>query len=147
MNKPKNLFGDMKRAQEEMEHLMRHVFGQPLPLLQPLEGKWRPNVDVFEYEDHIVVVAELAGVERADVSLVFDDGKLRLTGIRRDKSPCGGRKYCQMEINYHEFERVIYMPDNVDVDRISAKLDSGFMIIEAPKKKPDGPKSHQVEIR
>ena len=126
---------------------MQHVFGQPHPLLRPLQGKWRPNVDVFECEESVVIIAELAGVMREDISLVFDEGKLYIRGIRRDSAPYKSRKYCQMEICYDEFERVIYMPDTIDVDGITAKLNNGLMIVEAPKKKPDSPQGHQVEIR
>ncbi len=146
MDDPANLFGDIKRAQEEMEHLMRQVFGQTFPLMRPLEGKWRPNVDVFECEDSIIAIAELAGVSREDVSVTFDDGKLRISGVRRDEAPYTCRKYCQLEINYNEFERTVYLPENIDADKITAKLSNGFMIIEAPKIKPQNPKSQQIQI-
>jgi HSP20 family molecular chaperone IbpA len=46
-----------------------------------------------------------------------------------------------MEINYNEFERVIYLPKNIDVEKISAKLDNGIMVIKIPIKKPEGPKT------
>ncbi|MBI4831599.1 MAG: Hsp20/alpha crystallin family protein [Candidatus Lindowbacteria bacterium] len=146
MDKPENLLGDIKRARSEMEHLMRHVFSEALPMLRPFQGKWQPNVDVFECKDSIVVVAELAGVQREDISVTFDEGKLHLTGTRRDETPYKGRKYCQMEINYNEFERVIYLPENIDPDRITARLLNGLIFIEAPKKKPEEPQSRQVQI-
>jgi HSP20 family protein len=146
MDDPTNLFGDIKRAHEEMEQLMRQVFGQTFPLMRPLESKWRPNVDVFECEDRVVAIAELAGVSREDVSVTFDDGKLHISGIRKDDAPYTCRKYCQMEINYNEFERTVYLPENIDADRITAKLNNGFMIIEAPKKNPEPPKSQQIQI-
>jgi HSP20 family protein len=146
MENPESLFGDIKRARVEMGHLMRHVFSEALPMLRPFQDKWQPNVDVFECEDSIVVVAELAGVSREDISVTFDEGKLHLSGVRRDETPYKGRKYCQMEINYCEFERVIYLPENIDSDKITAKLSNGLIFIEAPKKKPEEPKSLQVQI-
>lgn len=146
MDEPKNIFGDIERAREEMEQLMRQVFGPTMPLLRPAECKWRPNVDVFECENSIVIVIELAGVMRDEVSVIYHDGKLHINGVRRDGSPYKNRKYCQMEINYNEFERVIYMPDNIDPDGISAKMNNGLMTVEAPKKKPEPPRSHKVEI-
>jgi len=147
MDKPSNIFGDIKRAQEEMEHLMRQVFGPSVPFLQPKGGKWHPNVDVFECENSIVVVAELAGVAREDISVTFHNGKLLLNGIRKDELPFKSRKYCQMEINYNEFERVIHLPENIDVDGITAKLAGGLIIIEAPKKTPEEPKNCRIDIR
>jgi HSP20 family protein len=146
MDDPKKVFGDIKRAREEMEHLMRQVFGPTMPLLRTAECKWRPNVDVYESEDSVVIVVELAGVARDEVSVVFDDGKLRISGLRSDGAPHKKRRYRQMEICYNEFERVIYLPDNVDPDKISAKINNGLMVVEAPKKNPQQPESHQINI-
>lgn len=129
-----------------MEHLMRQVFGPTMPLLRTAECKWRPNVDVYESEGSVVVVVELAGVAREEVSVVFDGGKLHIRGLRRDGAPHKNRRYHQMEISYNEFERAVYLPDNVDADRISAKINNGLMIVEAPKKKPRQPESQQIEI-
>ncbi|RJP68530.1 MAG: Hsp20/alpha crystallin family protein [Candidatus Abyssobacteria bacterium SURF_17] len=147
MDNPTNLFNDIKRTQKEMEHLFQHVFGHAHPLLRVPQGRWRPNVDVFECGENIVVLVELAGVEREDISVTFEDGKLHIGGIRKDIVPYKGRKYCQMEISYNEFERVVYLPNDVDVERITAKLNNGFVIIEAPKRNPEKPDGCQIKIR
>lgn len=146
MGDAENLLSDMKRARQEMEHLLQHVFGQSLPLLRPIERKWRPNADVFECGDRIVAIVELAGVEKADVSVTFHEGKLYLTGTRKDLNPYKSRKYCQMEISYNDFERVIFLPDDIDVEKITAKLNDGIMTIEAPKKAKQPPTSQNVKI-
>ena len=146
MDDPKHLFGDIKRARKEMENLMRQVFGPTMPLLRTDECKWQPNVDVYESEDSVIVVVELAGITRDEVSVVFDDGKLYVSGMRKDVAPHKQRRYRQMEICYNEFGRVIYLPDNIDRDRISAKITNGLMVVEAPKKKPQQPGNHQIEI-
>ena len=146
MDEPKYLFGDINKAREEMQNLMRQMFGPTMPLLRTDECKWRPNVDVYECEDRIVIVVELAGVTREAVSVIFDDGKIYISGMRNDGAPHRERRYSQMEICYNEFERIIYLPENIDPDQISAKINNGLMTIEAPKKKAKQPKSHQVEI-
>jgi HSP20 family protein len=146
MGDPHNVFGDIERARREMESIVRQAFGATLPILRPFECVWRPNVDVFEYGENIVIVAELAGVKHEDVSVVFDGGNITISGIRRDETPYRPRKYSQIEIHYDEFERVVHLPGDVDVDKIRAKLDNGIMIIEAPKRKKEPPKNYQVEI-
>jgi HSP20 family protein len=145
MDRP-DMFGDLKHMREDMEHLMQHVFGQTLPLLRPLQGKWRPNVDVFECENSIVVVAELAGVSREEVSVTFDEGTIRITGVRRDIMPYKSRKYCQMEISYNDFDRIVHLPDDVDSEKITAKFTNGLLVIEAPKKTRDDVKSQEIKI-
>jgi HSP20 family protein len=141
MDAAKNPFKDMNRARREMEHLMRQVFGKTHPLLSAVERKWQPNVDVFEHEENFIIVVELAGVSHEDISVVFHDGRLWISGVRKDEIPYADRKYLQMEISYNEFERVIYLPNNVDVENISAKLNNGFMVIKAPVMKSEGPKT------
>jgi len=145
MERP-NVFGELKHMREDMEHLMQHVFGQTFPLLRPIHGKWRPNVDVFECENSIVLVAEVAGVGKEEVSVTFEEGRLRITGVRRDIMPYKSRKYCQMEISYNDFERIVHLPDEVDPEKITAKLNNGLLVIEAPKKTNDDVKSQEIKI-
>jgi len=140
-----NMLGDFKAMREDMEHLMQHVFGQTLPLLRPMQGKWRPNVDVFECENSIVIVAELAGVTKEEVAVTFEEGKLHITGVRRDIMPYKTRKYCQMEISYNDFDRFIHLPDEVDSEKITAKLNNGLLVIEAPKKQRDN-QTQEIQI-
>jgi HSP20 family protein len=146
MDNPKPLFGDAFRARKEIDDLMRQLLGSTMPLLRTDECKWQPNVDVYESEESVIVVVELAGVTRDEVSVVFDDGKLYVSGIRKDVGPHKKRRYRQMEICYNEFGRVIHLPDNIDHDRISAKIHNGLMVVEAPMMNPKQPRNHQIEI-
>jgi HSP20 family protein len=145
MDDSERLFGDMKRARKEMENLMRQVFGPTIPLLRTEECRWQPNVDVYESEDCVIVIVELAGITRDEVSVVFDEGKLYVSGTRKDSAPHKERKYRQMEISYNEFGRVIYLPDNIDHERITAKITNGLMVIEASRK-TEQPKNRNIEI-
>ena len=140
------MLGDLKNMREDMEHLMQHVFGQTLPLLRPLHGKWRPNVDVFECENSIIVVAELAGVIKEEVTVQYEDGKVTIAGVRRDIMPYRKRKYCQMEISYNDFARTVYLPAEVDEEKITAKLNNGLLVIEAPKKTREDVRSQEIKI-
>ncbi len=140
-----NMLGDIKNMSEEMEHLIQHVFGQTLPLLRPMHGKWRPNVDVFECENSIVIVAEIAGVAKEEVAVTFDEGKVRIAGVRRDIMPYKTRKYCQMEISYNDSERSVHLPGDVDAEKITAKLSNGLLVIEAPKRKRET-QSQEIQI-
>lgn len=141
-----NMFGDIRHMREDMEHLMQHVFGQTLPLLHTPHGKWRPNVDVFECEKGIVVVAELAGVNKEEVSVVFEEGSLHITGVRRDVMPYSNRRYCQMEISYNEFDRFVHLPEDVDPEGITAKFNNGLLIIQASKRQANDKKGQDIQI-
>jgi HSP20 family protein len=44
-----------------------------------------PVVDVFEEEDHVLVVAEMPGISAADVQITVEDDLLTITAERGDK--------------------------------------------------------------
>ncbi len=50
---------------------------------------WTPAVDVFETPDRYVVMVELPGLTQDDVQLQHHEGRLTISGMRREReSPC-----------------------------------------------------------
>jgi HSP20 family protein len=99
------------------------------------DGKWQPNADVLETDDHFIVRLELAGVPKEQVHILYQEGRLVIYGQRQDPLAKSPTRYLQLEINYHEFERVIIMPDDVQEDRIEAKMEDGILRVVIPKVK------------
>ncbi len=95
---------------------------------------WQPLTDVFEYNAHIVVRMELAGVRAEDIQIVLDNARLlTISGVRRN--PCRGRRpscYYQMESNYGAFQRSIQLPKPVDAEGAQAGFDGGFLDVALP---------------
>ena len=118
---------------------LSRVFGRfvsPWQQFLPItDGKWQPNADVLETDELFIVRLELAGVPREQISIVYQEGRLVIFGQRQDPMAKGPTRYLQLEINYHEFERVILMPDDVQEDKIEAKLQDGMLQIVIPKQK------------
>ncbi len=67
------------REFNDMEHWLSAANGQV-----ESASRWVPNVDVIEQQDYYVLKADLPGIERKDIEIVFEDGTLTLQGERSE---------------------------------------------------------------
>jgi len=94
---------------------------------------WSPPTDVYETEASFVVRVEVAGMRESDFAINVDRNFLLISGVRPD-SP-NRRAYHQMEIRFGEFSTAIELPLDVDVDRVEAEYQDGFLSVIFPKSK------------
>ena len=101
--------------------------------LSGLRRGFRPEVDSFRGEDPptFTVVVEIAGIDPDHVKVVAGDGVLVISGERR-RQACEGRVYQQIEIEYGPFERVIRLPEDVDLSHAEARYERGLLTIQLP---------------
>ncbi|MBN2311491.1 MAG: Hsp20/alpha crystallin family protein [Candidatus Hydrogenedentes bacterium] len=93
---------------------------------------WQPPVDVYEREDGVVVVVELPGVDKDQISVVVDGGVLKVSGVRPTRVPDGTRHVHQMEIPYGHFARWLQLPPGSKDEQIRAQYEDGYLVIEIP---------------
>ena len=67
--------------------------------------RWQPDIDVFETEEAIVVLAEIAGIRAEDLRVTVDGEELRISGVRRVPERSDVKRLLQMEIAAGPFER------------------------------------------
>ena len=101
--------------------------------LSGLRRGFRPEVDSFRGEDPptFTVVVEIAGIDPDQVKVVAGEGALVISGERR-RQACEGRVYQQIEIEYGPFERVIRLPEDVDLSHAEARYERGLLTIQLP---------------
>jgi HSP20 family protein len=95
---------------------------------------WRPFIDIYERPHAILVVVELPGVRKEDLSLSVDRGVLAVAGYRHKETPAGVQHVHQMEIPHGPFKRTIQLHSSADVQNIKAEFKDGFLSIEIPRK-------------
>jgi HSP20 family protein len=87
---------------------------------------------VHETADEYVITAELPGLRRDDIQIQVTDGRLQLSGVRREAGvPC--EQYHRVERGHGEFSRTFELPLPVDSDRITADLRDGVLTVICPK--------------
>ena len=121
---------DIDHLKSEMEELFADLC--QVPRLVASRSGFRPLVDVYRTEDPaaVVVVAELAGVDPADVELAVGDGVLVISGKReRELHP---RAVQQLEIDYGPFRRRIPLAEPVNADAAEATYARGLLKVVLP---------------
>ncbi|NLP09365.1 Hsp20/alpha crystallin family protein [bacterium] len=96
-------------------------------------SKWEPNTDIFECADHVIIRLELAGIQREAISILLKNGRLTISGLRKEKRPNETIYYHQLEIHYGLFRKVISIPEDIEHNDITAVLDDGLLEIKISK--------------
>ena len=103
-------------------------------------------MDVYETEDSIVVLLDLAGVDAEDTTVHTEPHLLTVRGVRHERHspehPNGQRSYHALEIPYGPFERSVRLPTGLDTEAAHATYLGGLLEITLPKRAP-----RQVPIR
>ncbi len=105
---------------------------------------WRPPTDVYELEDRLVVLIEIAGMKHSDFQIVLQDRHLIISGVRQDLTGPHNVAYHRMEIPRGEFRAHIYIPWNIQRDQITATYHDGLLRIELPQ--ATGQNIHIVDV-
>jgi HSP20 family protein len=103
-----------------------------------------PLIDIFETPEGLVLQADLPGVTSETLELQVQDNKLTLFGRVEDPlSPSA--KLIHQEYAVGHYLRSFILSDEVDHERISAKLTNGVLEVvlpQAPKSEP-----RRIQIR
>lgn len=118
---------DMAYRQDNMTH--KNCFGA----IKQNYTAWEPNTDIIESETEVLIRLELAGVEKDDISVKVKEGKLFITGIRKNIKPEHEVYFHQMEIHCGEFCKVIVLPENLEHNDMSARFLEGLLEIKISK--------------
>lgn len=94
-----------------------------------------PAVDIFENKEELLIVADLPGVTKGDLSIQFDKGQLLLEGRLREFGP---------EEEPFDYRRTFVIPQGIDVEHISANLQNGVLRVTLPK--PPSMKPRQIAV-
>jgi HSP20 family protein len=96
---------------------------------------WRPATDIYETDETITVLVEIAGMKEENFSISMDHNVLTIQGMRH--SPVEERRGVhQMEIPFGEFAVEIIFPMEVDLSAAAAIYNNGFLRVTLPKIKP-----------
>jgi HSP20 family protein len=104
-----------------------------------------PPIDIFETPDGLVLLADLPGVTLESLELQVQDNKLTLFGKVKPELPADARLIHQ-EYTVGHFLRSFILSDEVDHDRIAAKLNQGVLEVVLPQLRKSEPRRIQVTV-
>jgi HSP20 family protein len=133
---------EVDSLQSEVNRLFDTFFGGR-PATAGLR-RWVPPMDLVESEDHLVLRADLPGLDSDDVNIELKDGVLTVSGERRAEHGEQADSFYRVERAFGTFSRSLSLPGRVDADRITATFENGVLEVRIPK--PEERKPHRVEI-
>jgi HSP20 family protein len=101
-----------------------------------------PLVDILENENEILLYADMPGVDKNNITINIDNGRLALSGIREVKT-VGAVTW--EEFGDVEFRRTFSVPQTIDVAKVNAELKEGVLLLHLPKS--EAAKPRQIEIK
>jgi HSP20 family protein len=121
-----------KKTHERMSKILKSVFSESVPLTG--RGVWMPPCDVYETDENIVILLEIAGIEKKDLKISLEANYLTIKGFRKDLSKQDGRRnYYYMELNFGPFERLVFIPCAIKAEDVKVTYDQGLLKITLPK--------------
>lgn len=112
------------------------LMGQLLGDFVPAMATGRPATDVHEDADHYYARFELPGVKKDDLKVEIHDSLLTVSAERKEKS---GDQESTVSLS-----RSISVPEGVNGDAISARLEDGILTVSLPKQEHRKPKLIEV---
>jgi HSP20 family protein len=113
---------------------------------ETMTATWLPLVDVFEDKDRITLKAELPEVAANEVDIQIEGNTLTLRGERKLEKEAQRDGYHRIERTYGAFSRSFTLPEQVDVEHITAESKDGVLRIQLPKKAETKPRQIKVGV-
>ena len=104
-----------------------------------------PPINIFDDGEGLAIMAELPGVEPASVNLVAQRNTLTLTGNRAREEAKAPGAFHRREREFGEFSRSIQLPEGLDLEKTTARFESGVLTVKIPKSPEAKPRQIAVE--
>ena len=105
-----------------------------------------PKVNITDYDDKVVITAEVAGLTKEDVDIEYKDGVLTVSGAKAQDAEDVGVVVLR-ELKKSSFRRSWNVNEEVlDCTKAKATFHNGVLDLTLPKKEPKVEVSHKIEI-
>lgn len=132
-----NFEDEFQRVVDEVFHLVRPAFRND-------EFVWRPHVDVYESSDEIIVIADMAGLDKDELHIEVESKSIKIAGVRKAIQILQNVRYCQAEIPHGCFKRKVILPAPVDIQSAQASYADGILMVRMKKMPVD--KAHRITV-
>jgi len=105
------------------------------------------DVDVAEYDDEFVVMADLPGYDREDIDVRATDGRLTITAERENgEHEDADRRYLRRERRHESITRSVDLPGPIADEEGSATYRHGVLTVTLPKTAADADHGHRIDV-
>lgn len=133
-------FTALARLDDEFDELVRRTFGSAT-------YQFVPPVEMATDGSDVVITLELPGVDVDDIDIEVAEGRLTVSGERKDRWEDTRGKVLVREVRYGAFRRSFQLPEGVTADQVEAEADNGLLRVRVKNvTKPVEP-PRKIQIR
>lgn len=116
----------------------------------PRANATAPAINVKESDKAYTVELAAPGMKKEDFNVhINDEGNLiiKMEQKQEKKEEDKNARYLRREFSYSKFEQTLILPDDVEKDKIAARVEHGVLTVELPKVVEEKVKvSRQIDI-
>lgn len=120
-------------APSSFSHLIDSFFNDKLTRGGGSAYSFVPRVDILEEDKAFEVHVAVPGMNKEDFKIDLNDNFLTISGERKLTHEKKENNFHAVETQYGTFSRSFSLPENVDVNKISAKYVNGILEVTIPK--------------
>ncbi len=134
-----DFWDDFKGGGKGIHLLFQQLMSPYYPITEDMMH-WKPFIDMYEADDKLIIMADIAGVDPKEIKLVIKGNFLYIKGYRKPFEEANKTKlnYYEMEIRFGPFERIVPLPYEVNKEDVKVETHNGLLRIEFVK-------SNQIE--
>ena len=104
-------------------------------------------IDIFEKDGALVIKAAVPGIDPEHIDIQIENNVLTIRGeLKSDYEETQAKVY-RREYSYGKFSRSVRLPEDLELDKISAEFKNGFVTITLPRTPEPTPKVLRVPVK
>ncbi|QKG92162.1 Hsp20/alpha crystallin family protein [Halorubrum salinarum] len=104
------------------------------------------DVDVAEYDDEFVVMADLPGFDREEIDVRASGDRLTITGERDTEREDADRRYLRRERRHESVTRTIELPATAVLKDATGTYRNGVLTVTVPLDAVDADEGHRIDV-
>jgi HSP20 family protein len=121
-------------AESEFRRTLEEMLRVANPRFTLSRHRWRPQIDIYETPEEIIIQAEIAGVRQEEIQLEVAPGAVKISGTREGGARGEDARYRLAEIPCGYFERTLSLPALIDTKKAAAVYRNGLLEIRLAKR-------------
>ena len=124
---------DFDHSSTALERSIEDVMQSVSPLFSISQRIWKPQMDIYETPEEVIILGEIAGVDKDDLELDISSKAVKIYGRRKEMTRVENASYRLAEIQFGQFERILFLPVLIDTEIVSASYQNGMLQIRLAK--------------
>ncbi len=124
---------NLSHMPSRLQRTIDEMFRQVNPMLVLPEQTWRPQMDIYETPEAIIIIGDVSGVDKEDLEVELDQNAVKISGVRREPLRVPSMRFHLAEIAYGQFERILLLPVPIETREVKAFYTNGLLKITMVK--------------